>query len=825
MKHHILAYSHFDPKQEGLREALCTLGNGYFCTRGAAPESSADEIHYPGTYLAGGYNRLSTEIAGRTVENEDLVNMPNWLPLTFRIVNDAGEGDWFSLRGVEILSFHQELDITHGVLHRRIHFRDAHGRETRLCEKRLVSMHNPHLAALETTLTAENWSGRLMIKSALDGTVINHGVERYRDLKSRHLDPVESRTLDERTLYLKVRTSQSEIAMAQAARLRIFHDGREVETERRTVREPGYIAQETELDVEKGSQVILEKTVALYTSRDNAISECGLEACTEIDRAPGFQDLSETQRETWLRLWRRFGFDLETDVKDANHSPELVLHLHIFHLLQTVSPNSIDLDIGVPARGWHGEAYRGHIFWDELFIFPFLNLSMPEITEELLKYRYRRMKEARHAAIEQGFEGIMFPWQSGSNGREETQKLHLNPESGRWIPDTTHRQRHVNAAIAYNVWQYYQATGDMDFLNSYGAEMLVEIARFWASTATYNEELDRYEIRGVMGPDEFHTAYPGQKIVHDDQEGGGLDNNAYTNVMAVWVLCRALEILDIMQNNQQVQLREKLDISNEEIERWQKISRRMRLIFLEEDLISQFEGYEELKEFPFREYEEKYGDIQRTDRILEAEGDSTNRYKISKQADVLMLFYLFSSEELHELFDRLDYPFEYNTIPRNIRYYIQRTSHGSTLSRVVHAWVLSRSNRRRSWELFCRSLESDVSDIQGGTTREGIHLGAMAGTVDMIQRCYTGLVIRNDILWFNPQLPEDLISLKFNLHYRYHSLALEFSQDTLKVTVRHTIAGKIKVGFKDRVFELEAGDTKTFSLGKADKEAEYGIAR
>ena len=160
---------------------------------------------------------------------------------------------------------------------------------------------------------------------------------------------------------------------------------------------------------------------------------------------------------------------------------ELKLRVHIFHCLQTASPHSIDLDVGIPARGWHGEAYRGHIFWDELFIFPFLSLRLPTLTRALLSYRYRRLPEAKRAAREEGFEGAMFPWQSGSNGREETQKLHLNPESGRWNPDNTHRQRHINAAIAFNIWQYYEATDDYEFLTAFGAEMFLEIARFWAS--------------------------------------------------------------------------------------------------------------------------------------------------------------------------------------------------------------------------------------------------------------------------------------------------------------------------------------------------------
>ena len=183
----------------------------------------------------------------------------------------------------------------------------------------------------------------------------------------------------------------------------------------------------------------------------------------------------------------------------------------------------------MPARGLNGEAYRGHVFWDEMYAFPFLSVRLPEVARGLLMYRYRRIGEARAAAREAGFQGAMFPWQSGSEGIEETQRVHLNPMSGRWEPDLSRNQRHVNAAIFFNIWNYFQATDDRAFLESYGAEMMLDIARFWASIAHFNPARERYEIHGVMGPDEFHEKYPGA-------ERGGLANNAYTNVMVAWLL-------------------------------------------------------------------------------------------------------------------------------------------------------------------------------------------------------------------------------------------------------------------------------------------------
>lgn len=804
-----LVYDGYDPKQEGLREALCTLGNGCFATRGAAPESVADGVHYPGTYLAGGYNRLQTKIAGHVVENEDLVNLPNWLVLSFRVEN----GEWLDLQKVEILSYRQELNLRHGVLTRIVRFRDAEDRCTTLTQRRIVSMANPHLAALETTWQAENWSGRIEVCSALDGRVINDGVARYRSLNGKHLVPVETDTPAEDSIYLKVRTSQSQVNIAQAARMRWFGDGERIEPVVETFEEPGYIAQHFMVELTRGQTVIAEKIVTLFTSWDRAISECGLAAREALEKSEGFAGIMRHHARAWRHLWERFDMKLEFNPRVEPNHIHLILHLHIFHLLQTASPHTIDLDVGVPSRGWHGEAYRGHIFWDELFIFPMLNLRIPDVTRSLLKYRYRRLEMSRQAARAANYSGAMYPWQSGSDGREESQVVHLNPKSGRWLPDNSHLQRHINAAIVYNIWQYYQISDDREFLYFQGIEIILEIARFWSSIATYNEKLERYEILGVMGPDEYHDAYPGA-------ETPGLNNNAYTNLMAVWVLCRALELRDVIPDEHYTRVVQKLDVKEEEIQRWQDISRKMRLVFHDDgDILSQFEGYADLREFDWETYREKHGLVMRLDRILEAEDDTPNRYKASKQADVLMLFYLFSEEELKQLFTRLGYAFDPQMIPRNIDYYLNRTSNGSTLSSVVNSWVVARSDRARSWHLFTEALRSDVSDVQGGTTPEGIHLGAMAATVDVIQRCYTGIEARGDVLRVNPQLPDELARLRLRIRYQEASICLELTHQVLKARVVHCPVEPIRIGFQEAVMELKEGEEIEINLatGKSSK--------
>ncbi len=793
-----IIYTGWDPKQQPLRESLCTLGNGYFCTRGAAEEMTENGYNYPGTYLAGGYNRATTEIQGETVENEDLVNWPNWLFLSFR----HNDGEWFNLDNCEVLDYTVELSIKEGVLKRKMRFKDKKNRETSLISRRVVSMHNPHTAGIEWTLIPENWSGEITVRTALDGNVTNNGVARYRDLEGKHLDGMATDMIDKESIYLVAITKQSRIQMAQAAKTRFFTDDKEIDPERESLNKEKYIGQDVILSCKNLQPVRIEKSVVLYTSRDLAISDPLTEAKNTLADLNDFNAWLNNHKQTWDSIWKRC--DIIVESGDTN---QRVIRLHLFHVFQTVSANSIDMDIGVPSRGWHGEAYRGHIFWDELYIFPFLNMHEPQLARSLLMYRFRRLPEARKAAAEAGYRGAMFPWQSGSNGREESQKIHLNPKSGRWLPDNSHLQRHINAAIPYNVWLYYQSTRDMEFMAFYGAEIILNTALFWSSITTFNTKRNRYEIRGVMGPDEYHTGYPGSEVP-------GLNNNAYTNIMAVWVMKRALDITDMFDDECIRELFTRINLEDKDLDKWKDITQKMFIPFHDRDIITQFEGFDQLEDLDWEHYHKEYGEAIRLDRILEKENDTPNRYKASKQADVLMLFYLFSSDELVDLLKNLGYDFKKESIPKNIEYYQNITSHGSTLSQLIHSWVYARMDRNRSWKSFEKALMSDFKDVQGGTTPEGIHLGAMAGTVDLIQRCYSGMEIRDDVLWLNPRLPADVKTICFDVKYRGHWITLTIEHDKLKIEFDKSWADPVTLSVQGEKIRFTKDDRRVFDLKK-----------
>ncbi|WP_051878409.1 glycoside hydrolase family 65 protein [Streptomyces sp. NRRL B-24720] len=772
------SYEGYEPDEERLREALCTLGNGYFATRGAAPEASTSGSHYPGTYLAGCYDRLISSVQGRTVENADLVNLPNWLPLRYRIrPAGADPGPWLSPDHGQLMEHRQTLDLRRGTLNRRSVYVDEAGRRLDVEQCRLVHMGAPHLAALHTVFTADGWTGAIEVEAAIDGDIRNTGVPRYRDLSDRHLTGWSTGTEPDDVVWLGCRTVESDIGFALASRTVGTSGGRGRHTDEsgrhsRPRRAPRQVFQTLVLSLDPERDAVVDKTVALYTSRDPAIGSPLRAAVAGVRTAPDFAELLASHCRAWAGLWRRARIEVPGEVGR-------ILRLHLFHVLQTLSPHTAELDVGVPARGLHGEAYRGHVFWDELFVLRFLSLHFPEVCRGLLDYRCRRLPAACRAAQQAGRAGAMFPWQSADDGREETQELHLNPASGRWLPDRSRLQHHVGSAVAYNVWQYCQATADTDYLHSKGAEMLLQIARFWADGAEWDASLARYRIRGVVGPDEYHDAYPGAG-------SAGIDDNAYTNVTAAWVLARATELYRDLPEPRRRTLLERSGLDPAELERWEDISRRLYVPY-HRGVISQFAGYGELDELDWAAYRRRYGDIRRLDRILEAEGDTVNRYQASKQADVLMLGYLFSPGELGGLFQRLGHVLDDETWRATVDYYLARTSHGSTLSSLVHAWVLARVHREEAWTYCEEALTGDVVDIQGGTTAEGIHLGAMAGTLDLVQRGMTGLETRDDALWLSPAPLPQLSKFGVRIRFRGHGdVDLGIRAQRLRIAVPHS---------------------------------------
>ncbi|NCA85094.1 MAG: beta-phosphoglucomutase family hydrolase [Clostridia bacterium] len=796
-----IAYTDYDPERERSREALLTIGNGYFGTRGAPEEAAAGETNYPGTYIAGLYNRLTSTVAGRNIENEDFVNAPNWLPITFKIDNDP----WIDINKIEITDVYRRLDFRTGELWRVLTVRDDKGRETLVQSRRTASMANPHLAALKYSVSPINYSGTITIRSLLDGDLINDGVKRYRDLNQHHLQPGEAGA-EGMLSWLQVSTTQSAIDIALAARLKVSVENKDFDPEMSLEILPAAVASSFSVKLEKYHVLTVEKNVAIYTSKPDDTDKPLHHAKVGVMLTGSYQDLLKESCSAWDKIWDELDMQIEGD-----RFAQKLLRLHLYHLMVSFSAHNKDMDAGITARGLHGEAYRGHIFWDELFILPLYALHFKGAARAMLMYRYRRLDAARAYARQHGHQGAMFPWQSGSDGREETQVIHLNPESGEWGDDYSSLQRHVSLAIAYNIWQYWQITGDKIFIQDYGAEMFLEICRFWASMTYEDKDNGRLSIKNVMGPDEFHESYP-------NATEGGLKDNAYTNMMVVWTLERAADLMDMIGDEAFAKIKNKINITTQEIQQWQLITQRLNLV-IKDGIISQYDGYFDLDELDWDHYRNKYGNIYRLDRLLKAEGDSADHYKVAKQADTLMTFYALPVNEVDRVLEHLGYDLSEDYLNKNLHYYLKRTSHGSTLSRVVHAQLANMiGDKALSWELYSDALASDYTDIQGGTTAEGIHAGVMAGTVLIALQSYAGVDVRGEMPEVNPQLPAHWRSISFNIRYRNHRLWFEITPNRIFINKTGSEENlRMRVAGQEMELKKEAFVTVNYGLLKNSK--------
>lgn len=782
-----ITFHEYDAAKEKSRESLLAVGNGYFGNRGAMEEVRADENHYPGTYIAGLYNRLESPIGDRMIPNEDFVNTPNWTLIEFKI----NDGDWWDYKSAEFEVYKKSLCLKTGLFSKTLLVKAADGKRFKIESKRIASMACQHVGAQEYVFTPLNFNGKITFRLGIDGKIENRGVNRYNTLNQNHLDFISANASEEKLL-VNVKTSQSKITVSQA----IKHTASIGQSETKAlfsskVENEGAYAY-YKVDLSENQSFRIEKLLSIYSSHivespeDNSLKQ--------LNELESFDAIYTESSNKWEEIWKEIDIQVEGD-----RLSQKILRLHSYHMMLSASEFNTDLDASVTARGLHGEAYRGHIFWDELFILPFYNIHYPEVSKSLLTYRYRRLNKAREYAKENGFKGAMFPWQSGSDGREETQTVHLNPLSGKWGEDNSCLQRHVSLAIAYNIYAYFIASNDIKFIEEYGAEMFLEICRFWASKAKKNEKTGRFSIDKVMGPDEFHEMYPNAKE-------GGLKDNAYSNIMVAWMLGKVKEITSKMSCTAEENVLLKIQLSYQEMLDWEEIASKLNIVLNEEGIISQYDGYFDLKELDWDAYREKYTNIYRMDRLLKAEGKSADDYKVAKQADTLMTFFNLEKQEVDEIFEKLGYQLPKNYLEKNLDYYLARTSHGSSLSRVVHGQLANIiDDDKLSWKLFSEALGSDYSDIQGGTTGEGIHTGVMASTVMVALTNYAGINLHKEKLEIQPQLPNHWKTIRFNMVFRGVRFNLHISKTEMSITSNKntslTILGK-EVSLKENIKEV-----------------------
>ncbi|MFD1471985.1 glycoside hydrolase family 65 protein [Companilactobacillus mishanensis] len=786
---HLEYYGSYSGKRQYGQESMQTIGNGYFGLRGAYLEAKANDDNYPGTYVAGVFDQLTTNINNHDIVNEDLVNMPNAQYMSFSI----DDGDVFKLAPDEITNVYRSLDMRTGVLTITMLVSLHNGKRIKVTTKKVADMKNYHNYSLQYTVQPLNFSGQMKIYSEIDGSVTNWNVERYRSFNGKHII-VDKTLVDGDRAILMAHTKNSKVNMSVGSKIQCPDIDDAVLSSNRFQER---ISQSLEFHVVEGRSYTVEKSVSMYTSLE---TDGDLEdAVYGHDYHKNFADAVSNSMRCWQKIWRNEDIEVVGDV-----TAQKLLRMNEFHATVSAQQHvNKDLDASIGARGLHGEAYRGHIFWDELFILPYYTMHFPNLAKYLLMYRYNRLGAAKKYAKANGYKGAMYPWQSGMYGDEQSQLTHLNPITNQWDPDNSRKQRHVSLAIAYNIWNYYNMTNDDEFMKEYGLEMLLNIAKLWISMSEYDPETKRYTIANVMGPDEFHEGYPGA-------DEGGLKNNAYTNIMTSWLFGR-LEYL--MQKEPDEVISENLkraDFNEDDLDDMESIRKNLKLEFNKDDILGQFEGYFKLKDIDFDYYRRQYGDISRMDRILKSEGDSPDEYQLAKQADSLMALYNLREDTFMDILKDMGYPIKDRTkfIKDNVNYYLQRTTHGSTLSRIVYSMLALKVNDYDlSWKLFYQALTSDYYDIQGGTTAEGIHLGVMGATVNVVTSDFAGVDFRGDEISVDPHFPDQWQTIKFNLTFKGIRYYFTVSKDSITVATDHDT----QIVVKGEQVPLTGDEEKTIS--------------
>lgn len=714
--------STFNPKKLHHNETVFTLGNGYLGTRGAFEERYPGEMR--ATFLHGVFDDAPVVFT-------ELANAPDWLELNIFL-----EGEHFRLDKGTLLSFTRTLDLHTATLTRDLRWRSPRGRETHLIFERFASLADEQLCMVKATITPENYSGRVEVRAGINGEADN--------LKLKHWDWV-GQGVGPQEAWLQVRTCATKIELSAAMTLSMTVSGRKSRMTRWDVH--NHPALSVSAKVKSGETATVVKWFTQYTSRD---VKHPLKASRSALRKYSHQDwaqLWEAHRKTWESEWDRCDVIIEGD-NDA----QLAVRFNIFQLLIAAPRHDERVNIG--AKTLSGYGYRGHAFWDtEIFMLPFFIHTRPEIACNLLSYRWHNLPGAREKAKANGFRGAQYPWESAATGEEVTPTWVPNPWDRTsliriWTGDI---EVHISADISYAIWKYWQATGDESFLEERGAEVILETARFWSSRAEWQEELHRYEINDIIGPDEYHDH---------------VDNNTYTNALARWNLQTALELYRWLKEKHPSawrKLSRKIHFREKELEEWRHVIEHMYMSFdAQTKLVEQFEGYFQRRDVDLAELEPRTESVQ---ALFGIEG--ANETQVIKQPDVLMLMYL-----LPDLYD-------HETLLANYAYYNARTDHtfGSSLGPSIQAIVACKANDPSAYEHFIRAARADLFNVRNNAG-DGIHGASAGGLWQAVVFGFAGLEHTSDGWKTNPHLPEGWKRVAFKIVDHGRELSFDIRKDS-----------------------------------------------
>ena len=413
-----------------------------------------------------------------------------------------------------------------------------------------------------------------------------------------------------------------------------------------------------------------------------------------------------------------------------------------------------------------------------------------------MEYRTNRLNKAVENASFYSIKGALYPWKSGQEGTEQSYREKYDPVSQNWLSDYGYLQRHINLSVAYNIIHYYKTTNDHKFLYEKGIYTLFEICRFWANCVEFDRDKNRYNIKNVIGPDEFHIKY-------QDAYKPGIHNNAYTNFMIVWLFTNVINIEKNIPSESRNNIREKLKLENKEIEKWKNISMFTKIEISDDEIIEQYQGFFKLQEIDWNEYKRKFKDLHNIDKIFTAEGKSTNDFQIIKQADALLPFYFLTPEEIRNIMFETGYLLDKNFLNNNFKYYYKRTSHTSLLSKPVHSLIAYHNKDFKLCNhLFMEALE-DIQILNKEEIKEyGVNLGVAGALLNIVYSAFAGITCKEEMIYFSPKLPGNWHNLNFKFHHLGNHLSIDCSNKHVKIESIRSGNNKITACINGQEFPL-----------------------
>jgi trehalose/maltose hydrolase-like predicted phosphorylase len=720
-------------------ESLFTTGNGAAGVRGALEEGS--ELSAPATFMAGVFSRA--DAPGAVPE---LLTFPNWIKLEIRI-----NGTALHLAEGKVLEHRRILDLKHGVLYRQWRQSDSNGRITQFRSLRFASLADRRLLLQQVLLTAENYCLTAELESSIE---LRSEIELVLANKWNAVSKTECPSL----LSFTVGQPDGKMAAEFSIATRMITPVASSSNERRIEIRDGHIVERLQIQAEPGAQCEFHRFISFCPVHNNLTPVTSAADHVSAAMCAGIQPALSAHEAEWCARVESANIEVKGD--DALQQ---ALRFGAYHLISAANPEDSRVSIG--ARALTGRGYKGHVFWDtEIYMLPFYIATHPASARAVLGYRYHTLPAAREKARAAGYRGAMYAWESADTGEDVTPAAVITPLGEVIAVRNGELEVHISADIAYAVWQYWQATADDEFLLKFGAEIILEAARFWASRGTFETD-GQYHIRHVIGPDEYHE---------------DVDDNAFTNLMAAWCLRRAAEVASLLETSwidRWHAVVGRMQLTNSEVSLWPKLADVMATGFNPQTLLfEQFAGYFTKDSVDLNEFEPRFIAV---DAIL---GHSrVGETNIVKQADVIMAIYL--------LWDQ----FSPEVREANFEYYEPRTAHGSSLSPSIHALVAARLGKMDLAQRYLKqAAEIDLGNNMGNAA-DGVHAAAIGGLWQAVVFGFAGLQSCSESLSLSPHVLPHWHRLSIPFQWRNERLRISIQRDSVLVNVSGPDAIKLRI--------------------------------